>query len=255
MRVGSANVAVLALVTVMSGACGGGDGGSVDAGGSTPGGPKILDLATDVAILTEGQSVTFTATVTDADGTGDLVGGTLKRPDGGATYGAFVQTGGGTFTLTVSWEKLHQVSAIEFTADQKRSFRAVFTDVAGHEGFRDVDVQLTCPTDEACAGHCVDLQSDPDNCGTCGHSCAGACTTGICAAAFSRCASAAEASCDAVCTATGGTCVAKGCGGATLRYYSDPVGCNQEDPLTDTTQSCSAALSTDLGFAVRCCCK
>ena len=50
----------------------------------------------------------------------------------------------------------------------------------------DAPAQLTCaaPT-QRCGDSCVDLSSDPDNCGSCGHVCAsGLCTESVCEGAL-----------------------------------------------------------------------
>ncbi|MEI8256999.1 MAG: hypothetical protein WCJ30_15100, partial [Deltaproteobacteria bacterium] len=51
---------------------------------------------------------------------------------------------------------------------------------------RDVSNDLSCPTGlRACAGSCVNVTTDVDNCGTCGNGCIAGdlCTAGACGAA------------------------------------------------------------------------
>src|SRR5262249_23050826 len=54
-----------------------------------PDAPTIATLGTSASSLDEGDSVTFTALVTDPQGASDVVGGTLVDPSTGTTYGAF----------------------------------------------------------------------------------------------------------------------------------------------------------------------
>ena len=51
-----------------------------------------------------------------------------------------------------------------------RMFLAQFYDVAGHVADKALSIVLRCSIDDlgVCDGACVDLATDPDNCGTCG---------------------------------------------------------------------------------------
>ena len=91
-------------VTVGSeGSTGAGDTGPTS-GGPTPtsddattapveGAPVLLSLQTNVPKITAGESVTFTAILTDPDGVDDIVGGTLSDTTGSIGYGPFVAAG------------------------------------------------------------------------------------------------------------------------------------------------------------------
>jgi hypothetical protein len=149
----------------------GGPDASPPADAPVGGAPRILQIGTDVSTLTEGESATFTAIVTDPDGIADLIGGSLEDPVSGALYGAFAVAGDeGAYSLRLSWADVHRVRAIAFAAPEDRGFRARFFDTAGHRAEALVDLRLHCGADGACDGHCTDFDAD----GTCG-GCATAC--------------------------------------------------------------------------------
>jgi len=153
--------------------------------------PSILSFTANVSSITEGGSVTFSAVVTDPDGIADLAGGTLKDTDSGSTYGAFSQVSGGSFTHAVTWQAMQAVNSISFTTSMTRSFTAEFFDSTGKRGGSSTAMRLTCPagTNETaravggrcttecvtgtgrCASACIPMQSDPNNCGSCGRRC------------------------------------------------------------------------------------
>lgn len=140
----------------------GGPGGpaSPDAGpvASDPAAPRFLSFGTNVTSLTEDESVIFTAVLTDPDGIDDLIGGSLTSPDGQVQYGAFATSGQeGSYTITLSWEAMHQAQDITFATGEPRQFRAEFFDVAGHAVTRMVTIGLTCDGQYACGGACRDM--------------------------------------------------------------------------------------------------
>ena len=76
--------------------------------------PRILSFTTNVGAITRGQSVTFSAIVTDPDGLADIVGGTLEGSSG-QVYGTFSASGGaGAYSMPLSWNDMHLVAPIEF---------------------------------------------------------------------------------------------------------------------------------------------
>ena len=92
----------------------------------TPGAPVFLSLQTNVAKITAGESVIFTAVLTDPDGVDDIVGGTLSDESGVIGYGPFVAAGQeGTYSITLSWDAMHQADAIEF------EIHHIFSDASG----------------------------------------------------------------------------------------------------------------------------
>jgi hypothetical protein len=50
----------------------------------------------------------------------------------------------------------------------------------GDRGAACVDAYCVCPAGLADCGMCVDLATDPNNCGDCGVRCTGACVNGLC---------------------------------------------------------------------------
>lgn len=127
----------------------------VDGGASSPDSPRFLSFGTNVTSITEGESVTFTAVLTDPDGIDDLIGGSLTSIDGTVHYGAFATSGQeGSYTLSLSWAQMQQVADIMFRTMGSRVFRAEFFDVAGHSVERTVTVGLTCGGSHACKGRC-----------------------------------------------------------------------------------------------------
>src|SRR5690606_3063546 len=77
--------------------------------------PVILSLSSNVTQMTEGESVTFTAILTDPDGVSDIVGGSLLDAQGAVDFGPFVAAGQpGTYSITLSWAQIHQAISIHF---------------------------------------------------------------------------------------------------------------------------------------------
>ena len=144
--------------------------------------PRILSFATNVTSVTRGDSVAFSAIVTDPDGIADVIGGTLEASTG-AVYGTFSASGNdGAYSLSLSWSAMNQVIPINFTTEEQRTFVARFFDVAGHQVTQSMQIRLHCNGDAACDGSCRDLQTDFSNCGQCNRVCAEVdqCISGSC---------------------------------------------------------------------------
>jgi hypothetical protein len=169
-------------------------------GGSAPANqpPVILTFGTNVTSITQGQQVTFTAIVTDPDGIGDVIGGTLLD-GGGATYGAFSTSAQeGAYQVMISWDQIDQVTSIDFAqgATPTRTFKAQFFDQGGHTAEKTVDITLTCNGNGACLGVCKNMSADAANCGTCGTKCA---TGASCAQSACACPANQATVCSGVC--------------------------------------------------------
>jgi hypothetical protein len=170
-----------------------GEGGEGEGEGEQPpplpacgavGCPEILSFTSNRTTITNFNTAVISAVVTDPDGVADLLGGVLFDPSTNGTYGTFIATGAGTFSIDVDWDVLDPVRSIEFTSSATRILRGRFFDQGGLEAFADVTVTLRCDdnTERACDGQCGFERcngtcqrstsfSNDDNCGGCGVSC------------------------------------------------------------------------------------
>ncbi len=232
-------------------------GTSTGTTGSGNGPPMILNFSTTVAQITQGESVTFGAIVTDPDGAGDILGGQLTSRDGALTYGNLVSGGGGAFSLELTWTELHGTQAIASDGEQRR-FRARFVDSAAHEDEGFVDLTFTCAGQDLCDGVCTNLETDGQNCGSCGNLCpnGGTCTSVGCDPVLTPCFYIPDTwdTCDERCAALGETCVQGGCDGHTV--YSGPTNPICTDfPSEVNGVGCGDSLFGVLpGMDYRCCC-
>lgn len=199
-------------------AAGESNGGSSSGGSSSsPEAPVILNFSSNVTTLTPDEALIVTAVITDPQGIGDVVGGTLADP-GGATYGSFaVSTVDGSYSVTLSWTAINTLASIEApSGGADRTFVATFFDQVGNMTSDSLTVHLECDpaTDGICDGECIDLQQDDENCGSCGHGCGtnGSCVGGTCFAPGSCFTVATTTDCNAACAADGATCDADACG-------------------------------------------
>ena len=249
-------ISLISLCAVAIGCSGGSESGpdtpgtTVDAGViAAPGSPVFLSLGTNVTSLTEGESITFTAVLTDPDGVSDVIGGSLIS-ESGATYGAFSTSGQeGSYSLSVSWGDIHQVNEITFNGSDDRLFKAQFFDQAGNEAVKTINIELECDEQSACDGACTDLTTDLDHCGECNNEC-DVCDSSTCARMES---SVAIVSCDTICQQAGATCAAGLCGdfSSTLETGACEIG---EDYCY--ALSCSEYLDVDPeAEGMRCCCQ
>lgn len=164
-------------------------GGATDVGGtsepttgSAAGAPVVKELLSNAPGLSENQGIVFTAIVIDPDGLDTIVGGKLTSADGSAFYGAFANIGGGTFQIALAWQMIGQTEKIQFTGTTKaRVFKADFFDIDGNHGYRTLEIQLNCADGAVCDNRCVSLESNTENCGSCGKVCANSyCIDGAC---------------------------------------------------------------------------
>lgn len=231
--------------------------------GPVEGAPVILSLSKNVTKITEGESVIFTAMVTDPDGLDDLVGGSLLSMDESIDYGPFVAAGQpGTYSLTLSWAQIHQADPISFEdSEPTRTFVARFFDQKGNKATVSTDVTLTCVGGSACAGACTDLATDGANCGSCGRACGGgadACASGECAPAYGACVDneGQMVTCAEVCQAAGETCVTHGCQGeATALFFDDLDDCMTDNNVSYGLLTCDEVHEWSINSnTIRCCC-
>jgi hypothetical protein len=188
-----------------------------------PDAPQIVTIGASVSTLTEGESVVFAALVTDPNGVGDIIGGTLTDPPSGGSYGNFAASAAtGSYELLLTWARINAVRQVDLPSGAgSRSFRAAFYDQAGHPASADLQITLSCgPESATCGdGKCMDFATDRDNCGGCSNECDDTwalsenyvyggppqCVAGACEIeAFD--ASGTPQSCDELCNGSGATC-------------------------------------------------
>ena len=242
--------------------CSTSDDASTAADSAEPG-PVFLSLESNVAAITQGESVELKAVVTDPDGIDDVVGGYLTATgDEDRRYGAFTSVAqNGSYELSLSWKDINLLEPIEFVGtSSQRSFTAIFFDAAGHSAKQTISLDLICAQGGCCEGSCMALDADLYNCGACGTTCLPAldsCEQGQC---VTQLRSDIPKSCDEVCSAEGFTCTAS-CEGATgdpFAAYAVYHDSSTSNAVAKTDTSCSAAPpNTYQGadfFRMLCCC-
>ena len=233
---------------------------SARSGTPVPGAPVFLSLKTNVSKITAGETVVFTAILTDPDGVADIVGGELSDESGMIGYGPFVAAGQeGTYSITLSWDAMHQAEPIQFEAmDLARVFRAEFYDQAANKVSEDVNVTLTCEEGSACDGTCTDIMTNAEHCGSCVGTCDGGCQGGSCAPTWGSCLNIDSGfdTCDIYCTSIGESCVENGCDkGATIRGYNEPFDRIDEMYISPVGEPCDAVQPWAPGRStIQCCC-
>ncbi len=161
---------------VCGASCGACDGACSSAGtcdqSSGEGAPQIVSLTTNINTMGPDDTLVISAVITDPDGAADLLGGQLFDANGQSSYGSFAGTGG-SYTFDLTWQQLRTLEEIEAPAGAtSRALRATFFDQQGSSSSRDLNIRLECdaPDDAICSGSCADLQTDSNNCGSCGNS-------------------------------------------------------------------------------------
>lgn len=144
-----------------------------------PDGPVIAAFTTSEDTVTPLGGVTFFASVTDPQGPSDIASAVLLD-DMGNLYGPMTSSGASTFSIVLSWYQIHDVSPIQFEPPAgSRTFRAVFTDQAGHAASATKIVFFSCDGTTfcnpgacaSCDGACQRVDSDAA-CGSCANVCA-----------------------------------------------------------------------------------
>ena len=224
------------------------------------GGPEFLSFSTNVGKITQGESVTFTALLTDPDGVADIIGGSLLSENEKTDFGPFIAAGQpGTYSIALSWVQIHQSDPITFeNAEPPRVFRARFFDQKGNKAVSDAEILLMCPGGSACDGTCTDLNLDGMNCGSCGHSCASkGCQSGGCTPNLSGCFEASDGldSCSLICQSIGESCAESQCkaNGFTTQYFDLSSDCLQNLGGILLSEPCDTVQDW-LQPAIKCCC-
>lgn len=226
---------------------------------SADGAPFFISFSTNVTEISDGESVVFTAIVSDPDGFDDIAGGMLFTEDGGLSYGPFISAGQeGTYSISVSWIQIDQVETIEFeNFDTSRGFRAEFFDKDGHKVAKDAVITLHCEGGGACDGSCRNFQVDGENCGSCGKVCTSGCSNAICLPVYGECIASMDgySTCTEYCQSVGAVCVPGGCDGNTFKGYDANVSCENDLVPYTFEDPCNAAQTWGPGrLVVRCCC-
>jgi hypothetical protein len=172
-----------------------GEGDVVD-----PRGPQFLQYSTNITSMGPEDTLIFTVVVTHPDGIQNVVGGSLVDPGSGASYGAFTTLSTtGSYQLSLSWEALNEVAAIDFSTSAQRSFQARFFDQAGHVSSESLSITLTCGGTPACAGSCGAARCGDGTCttnngspdtngnGICNNTCENLTTTSACGSCGNVC--------------------------------------------------------------------
>ena len=223
------------------------------------GGPVFLSFSTNVGKITEGESVTFTALLTDPDGVDDIIGGSLLSENEKIDFGPLIAAGQpGTYSISLSWAQIHQSDPINFEdIESPRLFRARFFDQKGNKAVSDAGILLTCAGGSACLGACTDISLDGTNCGACGHSCASSgCQEGKCTPNLSVCFEFEDGfnTCALICNSLGESCAESQCDGATAEKFGSKSDClnNSGGPVL-VDESCDMVQAW-LNPAIKCCC-
>jgi hypothetical protein len=251
-----------------------GSSGSIAAGSESAsstsdvqlGPPEVIDIGKDASTLSEGGAIVVTATVRDPDGDDDIVDGRLVLAETDIEVAPFARGSGGRYTAPLSWADLVRLDPPDFVATAPLRIVGRFTDASGMTAEGETTVLLVCValSGASCDGTCVDLESNDDHCGECGHACEvapapfggppwGGCESGRCGPTLAACALAERLpDCTAACAEEGRTC-ASDCSGGFVAFLDTrcTVGAHQPG---------SAGCDPDpfgwpIGGSVRCCCE
>lgn len=212
--------------------------------------------------MTEGESITVSAVFAAREGASAIAGGALLDETSGATVASFQTAGSSSLDAAVTWKALHAANAIQIAtgATSKRTLRARFFDGEGRKTERTLSVELTCSSNAACDGKCVDTSESREHCGVCGRACplnqAGYqsrtfCIDGACAPALAACTVASStATCDEICQGKGKTC-ATTCFDGT---QGGVAGSNAKCDGSWATPNCGGTIGSGYGFTYASCC-
>lgn len=144
----------------------------------------LVSLTPSTPRITEGEKVTFSATVSDPYGLSDITRAVLTDEQG-TSYGNFTTVGSWTYRLTLGWADIHRVRAISFAPPSaKRTFTAIFANRHGQTVTAAVELELHCAPEDhaaACGGACTNLWTQ-NSCGACARLCVApqTCDRGTC---------------------------------------------------------------------------
>src|SRR5688572_15846085 len=95
-------VPLLACISLVACSKSGESGGDA---GADPDAPQVQSWRASLDQVEEGDSVTFTAVVTDPQGSEDILGGSVVG-SGGASYGQLQLVGTGQYELSTDWSAI-----------------------------------------------------------------------------------------------------------------------------------------------------
>ncbi len=244
-------------------ATGGGIGTTGGGSASSGSAPLINSMTSSDTPIIPSTVATITVSASDADGVGDLSGGTLSLTATGEVISSFSGSAG-FYTTPLSWTLLQTKMDLTFVESTTIGLTATIYDQASHVATRNLTVTLACSGagDLACSGVCFAPDS-PDNCGTCGNDCDNrfsgewtvSCIQGTCYAQFSDDTTTPK-NCNQICAAHSSTCaVNPGEGSAGNGIYNDQCAsylstCTALPPTSMTCFGGTPALN-----AVNCSCR
>jgi len=157
-----------------SGSTGGGSastGGGASSGGSAPVITSMPNSRGDGFLSPSGYA-TISVSAADADGLGDLSGGTLSLTSTGQVLTGFSGSAG-FYSANLSWTMLQTQMDISFVQSMTIEVTATIYDQASHVATRNLTVTLACNAGLdglACSGTCSSIYST-STCGSCGNDC------------------------------------------------------------------------------------
>ncbi len=234
-------------------------GGGTSSGGSAPVITSMTNSRGDSFLSPSGYA-TISVSATDADGLGDLSGGTLSLTSTGQVLTGFSGSAG-FYSANLSWTMLQTQMDISFVQSTTVEVTATIYDQASHVATRNLTVTLACNSGLdglACFGTCSSIYST-STCGGCGNDCnarlSGAwnirCSSdGTCFGDF-RDETTTPRSCNSVCAGHSATCMAIPNDSVGNGIYNDQCA----DYLSTCTQLPPTSTSCGALNAVNCSCQ
>ncbi len=232
-------------------------------------GPNVHEVELVSGTLRDDGELKIVARVCHPDGEQALDSVELRSVDGDRTYGTFDKQND-EYVLEATWDQLNEAVPISFVgATTKLSLAVWATDDGNRDGWRALDLTLACDEGGACDGTCMSLSDDPENCGGCGATCAGAeqpgfgtlCQDGACRPTLSGCfepsvppgGGLSSDTCEQVCGTAGELCRPI-CFGSAFYRYGSLADCEafQQSSAGETCEEVLPEVMT--APFVRCCC-
>jgi hypothetical protein len=126
---------------------------------STGEAPRILTFTSDVDTLSPVSTVRFDVIVTDPDGIGDVIGGTLTTSSGDPLGTFATSADEGAYQLTLAWDEFARAATPTFYHRDDIELVATFFDVAGSSSTATLTLTMSCEGVQyggcgPCAGVC-----------------------------------------------------------------------------------------------------